>query len=232
MNNMHFHSFNDTDELNRALAGRIIDILREAITLRGHAYLVVSGGKTPQGLFQLLACTELDWRCVTVTLCDERLVKPDTLDSNERLVKDYLLRHKASGAHFISLYSDREDAMERKKDITRRLGKLPAFDVVVLGMGEDGHTASLFPCSPEIRDALADTDDVVVEVTPTSAPYARISLSKTRLLRSRAIFLHLVGERKRAVLEKALAEKEPLVMPIRAFLHHPVADVQIMFAPL
>ncbi|KTD09382.1 6-phosphogluconolactonase [Legionella jamestowniensis] len=225
---MHLYQFDNAEQLDKQLVEKIKTILTQAITERGRAYFAVSGGKTPVNLFQKLAATTLDWEKVTIILTDERWISPSESDSNEHLVKTYLLKEKAERATFISLYS----AMNEDSDETKtRIATLPAFDVVILGMGEDGHTASLFPCSAEIPACLADDSFSVVTVHPTKAPYRRISLSKARLLNSRTIFLHLVGKKKMEVLNKAIAGTNPLEMPVRAFLHHPSANVQIMYSP-
>lgn len=228
---MQLHCFDNTDELNQQFTQWLEAILGQAIKERGHAYLVVSGGKTPQNLFRRLAQAKLNWQQITITLTDERWIAPTENDSNEHLVKANLLQYDATKASFISLYTEKENANAGLTEIEARLSALPTFDAVILGMGEDGHTASLFPCSPEIVKGLADTQAAVIAVNPTTAPYQRVSLTKSRLLNSRAIFLHLVGQKKLTVLNEALAATDPLVMPICAFLNHPATDVQVMFAP-
>nr|WP_045107453.1 6-phosphogluconolactonase [Legionella hackeliae] len=225
---MQLHHFVDTDQLNQQFAQDIAQLLTQAITERGSAYLAVSGGKTPVGLFQKLAETNLNWNCVTIVLTDERWLNPSESDSNEHLLRTYLLKNKAEKATFISLYSEKNEGTD---ELMTRLANMPTFDVVILGMGEDGHTASLFPCSAEIKAGLADTHTPALMVQPTTAPYRRISLSKTRLLNSRMIYLHLVGKKKLEVLNKAMADTNPLEMPIRAFIHHPTANIQIMYSP-
>lgn len=227
---MQLNHFNDSDLLNEQFVNDITTILGEAIAERGQAYLVVSGGSTPKTLFQRLAKADLDWQKVTITLADERCVAPTDPDSNETLVRHYLLKHQAANAHFISLHSDKTTQAERLLDIESRLKALPVFDVVILGMGEDGHTASLFPCSEQIDAGLHDEQLIVLNIVPKTAPYPRVSLSKNRLLKSRHVYLHLVGEKKLAVLNLALASDEATAMPIRAFLQHPGTDVQVMFA--
>ena len=151
-------------------------------------------------------------------------------DSNERLVKATLLQNKASNARFISLYADTASAFTGAAEVLPRISALPTFDAVILGMGEDGHTASLFPCSAQIEEGLSDGAPAVLAVEPQTAPYQRMSLSLPRLLDSRHIFLHLVGSNKLTVLNKAMAEHDVLAMPIRAFLHHPVAQVTVMYS--
>lgn len=226
---MQLNQFADTQALNADFAKRLTDILQQAINERGAAYLVVSGGKTPQALFNTLSQTELAWDKVTVLLADDRWLDDSQTDSNERLVKATLLQHNASAARFISLYANTSSAFDGAAQVLERVKNLPTFDAVILGMGEDGHTASLFPCSEQIKQGLAEDAPAVLAVAPTTAPYQRMSLSAVRLLNSRQLFLHLVGANKLAVLDKAMAGEDVYAMPIRAFLQHPVATVTVMY---
>ena len=226
---MQLNQFDDAQALNAEFAKRLTNIVQQAISERGEAYLVVSGGKTPQALFNTLSQTPLAWDKVTVLLADDRWLDDSHADSNERLVKATLLQHNASAARFISLYANTESAFDGAAQVLERVKNLPTFDAVILGMGEDGHTASLFPCSEQITQGLAADAPSVLAVAPTTAPYERISLSSPRLLNSRQLFLHLVGANKLAVLDKALAGDDVYAMPIRAFLQHPVATVTVMY---
>ncbi|KKO50514.1 6-phosphogluconolactonase [Arsukibacterium sp. MJ3] len=227
---MQLHQFTDTTALNHDFAKQLATILTEAITNRGQAYLVVSGGRTPTGLFHTLATAALDWQKVTVLLADERFVAPGSADSNERLVKANLLQGNAALATFISLYAEAATAELAIDTILPRLVALPQFDAVILGMGEDGHTASLFPCSKELSAGLAKDAAPVLIVNPTTAPYQRISLSLPRLLHTRKLFLHLVGQSKLEVLSLAQAGSDVTTMPIRAFLQQSDVDVAVMYA--
>ena len=226
---MQLQQFVNTDALNDAFAAQLVTILEQAITERGAAYLVVSGGRTPQALFAKLADTPLAWDKVTVLLADDRYLPPDAEHSNERLVRNTLLQRHAASARFISLYAPAADAYTAVAEIKARVASLPTFDAVILGMGEDGHTASLFPCSKEIQAGLATDAPVALAVTPSTAPYQRLSLSKTRLLNSAVIYLHLVGPKKLTVLEQAMAGQDPLQMPVRAFLQQQQVPVHVMF---
>ncbi|MBL7480918.1 6-phosphogluconolactonase [Legionella bononiensis] len=228
---MQLYSFSDANLLNSDLADQIKNSLCEAITLRGRAYLVVSGGKTPVELFKLLAQKDLPWDKVTITLADERCVGVNDPDRNERLVKDFLLQYKAHQAQFISLYNEQVQIEENLKLVELLIDSLPTFDVVILGMGEDGHTASLFPCSDELESGLDDEAQSLLLVHPRTAPYQRITLSKRRLLNSRMIFIHLVGPKKRIVFSQALVNDNPKVMPISAFINNQNANIQVMYAP-
>ncbi len=226
---MQLQQFTDTVELNQDFANRLSTILQQAITQRGAAYLVVSGGKTPQALFNTLSQTDLGWDKVTVLLADDRWLDDNQPDSNERLVKATLLQGFAQAATFVSLYSNTPSAFDGVAEVLPRVAVLPTFDAVILGMGEDGHTASLFPCSAQIKQGLAADAPAVLATEPTTAPYQRMSLSLPRLLNSRHLFLHLVGSNKLSVLDKAMADTDVYAMPIRAFLQHPVATVTVMY---
>ncbi|WP_115710854.1 6-phosphogluconolactonase [Legionella sainthelensi] len=225
---MQLHSFSEAHLLTEDLVERLKHILCNAIAKRGHAYMVVSGGKTPIDLFKTLARIDLPWNKVTLTLADERCVPPDSVDRNERLVRHYLLQHEAATARFVSLYHEEGYSIE---ETANTIASLPTFDAVVLGMGEDGHTASLFPCAQELALGLDDNAAAVLQITPKNASHQRVSLSKRRLLNSRVIFFHLVGHKKLAVLHQAMAQHDPKVMPVSAFLNNLDANVQVMYAP-
>ncbi len=228
---MQLHTFESSAALNQQFANEISSRLAAAIAEKGEATLVVSGGKTPLPLFKTLSETDLDWSRVTITLADDRWLPETHADSNEGLVKANLLQGKAANARFISLFDSAspDDAYQGAATVEARVAKLPKFDVLILGMGEDGHTASLFPCSKEIQAGLAADAPVSLAVTPATAPYQRLSLSKTRLLNSAVIYLHLVGPKKLTVLEQAMAGQDPLQMPVRAFLHQQQVPVHVMF---
>lgn len=228
---MHLHQFSDSTALNSDFAAKLVTILNDAIAERDAALLVVSGGRTPQALFQALAATPLSWEKVTILLADDRYLPTDSEQSNERLVKASLLQNYAANANFISLYAEADNAFAAVPGILPKIADLPTFDAVILGMGEDGHTASLFPCSAQLAAGLSDDAPAILATEPTSAPFQRISLSKARLLNSRHIFLHLVGENKFPVLQQALADTDPMQMPVRAFLHHPSVVVDVMYSP-
>ncbi|QLE85646.1 MULTISPECIES: 6-phosphogluconolactonase [Shewanella] len=222
-----FKSFDDKAALEAQLAKRIAGQLQDAIDSRGKASLIVSGGSTPLQLFKLLSKQAIEWKDVCITLADERWVEADAADSNERLVREHLLQNYASSAKFTSLKNMFATPEEGCSMTIEQLGHFPKpFDVVVLGMGNDGHTCSWFPCSKEIDDALS-TSSLCVAVNPGAAPHARISLSKTAILASRQIYLHIVGEQKLTVYRQALENEDAKSMPIRAVLaqHKTPVDV-------
>lgn len=227
---MQIHQFFDSAALNHQFALEISQKLQQGIAERGQAVLVVSGGKTPLPLFHTLAQTELDWSKVTITLADDRFLPDDAPDSNERLVKSALLQHKAAAARFISLYSHADSAEAAVPALLERVAGLATFDVLILGMGEDGHTASLFPCSQELAAGLADDAADLLAVNPATAPYQRISFSRRRLMQARSIYLHLVGPKKLQVLQQAAAGTDVAQMPIRAFIALTSPELAVMYA--
>lgn len=148
------HEYRTPALLADGLANDVAEQLRAAISARGEATLVVSGGRSPVAFFQNLAKQGLDWSKVTITLADERWVPVEHADSNAGLLKQYLLQGPAAKAKFLSLYSAAANLEDAARQADRLLAELPAIDVLVLGMGDDGHTASLFPNSPNLSEAL------------------------------------------------------------------------------
>ncbi len=225
-----FKDFEHSDELVAALARRIANALQDAVDIRGQASLVVSGGSTPIPLFHKLRAIAIDWQEVYVTLADERWLPADHPDSNERLVREHLLTDKAAKAKFRGLHNIHATPEAGAAMAGESLSNFPRpFDVVILGMGNDGHTASLFPCAAEL-DAGLTTDAVCLAVRPTQAPHPRLSLSLSSLLNARQIYLHLSGESKKAVLEEALSSRDVKAMPIRAVLDQRKVPVDVYWS--
>lgn len=216
------------EHLASQLAEAVAEALREDLSRQERALLVVSGGSTPKPFFAALSRAELPWERVDVTLADERWVDEDAADSNARLVRETLLRGPAEAANFVPLTCDAATPEQGVAEVAERIAALswPA-SVVILGMGGDGHTASLFPDSQELGLALSTAEPLVAVRTP-SQPQARITLSADRLHQARRHFLHLSGEDKRSVLGRALAGDDVRELPIRAFLACPLA---IYWAP-
>jgi len=209
--------FATPETLDEALRLAVSERLQSAIALRGSATLVLSGGSTPRALYQQLAQTPLRWDCVTVLLADERWVAVDHEDSNEGMLRRLLLQGEAASAHFLSLCPGYPDVQANLEIVEAQVSELPTFDVVLLGMGLDGHTASLFPCSEQIAEAMT-TPASVVMTQPKTAPHRRLSLSRTRLANCRWGALHIVGDDKVRVL-KAIEPDAPAVnAPVSAFL--------------
>jgi 6-phosphogluconolactonase len=232
--NVTTHSFTDCSAQAAALAERVGTQLRSAVSERGKALLAVSGGTTPKAFFGQLSRQSLDWSKVEITLVDERWV-PDSDDrSNARLVEQTLLQGAASAATFVPLYNDAptpEDGLA-KTDARIDALSLP-FDVVVLGMGDDGHTASFFPGGDHLREALdLDGRARVLTMRAPGAGESRITLSLTTLLETRALYLLISGEKKRALLADArLGLGEAKDYPVRAVLTQQRVPVAVYWCP-
>ena len=228
-----FKEFKDSATLVAVLAAQVAELLRAGIKERGRASLVVSGGSTPVPFFAALSELALDWKQVVITLADERWVDPTDTDSNEHLVRLHLLQNRAAAARFVGFKTAVATAVQGEKECADRLALLPKpFDVLILGMGNDGHTASLFPQATRLGQALAlDSGKLCLGITPPVAPHERMTLTLPALLQSRQIILHLVGAEKRAVYERALANGPVAQMPIRAVLRQTTAPVTVFWAP-
>ena len=223
--------YETTDALNQDFCLRISTLLKQGIDENGRASLIVSGGRTPAALFDALSQVSLAWDKVDISLADERWVNIDDDASNEKMVRAKLLINKAAAANFIGLKTAHENAEDAVQACTANFADVARpFDVLILGMGEDGHTASLFPCSEQIAQGLdLESGQMFIAVQPTTAPNQRMSLTLPALLNSKHVFLHLTGDSKKEVLAKALADDDELAMPIRAVLNN--IRVELMWAP-
>lgn len=217
------HSLPDALRLASLLAEQVARALDFAVDTHGRASLVVSGGRSPIPFFEALSRQLLDWSKVQVSLADERWVAPDQADSNEQLVRRHLLQNQAASASLLGLYRAASTLEEAAANADAGLAELKQpIDVLVLGMGEDGHTASLFPGSPLLAEALRE--DCAARCLPMQAPVAperRISMTYPLLASARLQCLAIQGQAKLDTLRLALAAN-PLQMPIRAFLHSPL----------
>lgn len=225
-----FIAWPDAGTMAGALAERIVSGLRAALAEAPMAGLVVSGGSTPKVLFDRLSGHELPWERVAITLADERLVAPDHPASNERLVRETLLRGPAARARFLSLSGTPDEVEARLADFP-----WPAA-FTLLGMGNDGHTASLFPGSDRLADALDPRTEcrvlpLVPGRLPADAPYSRMTLTLPALIDSRAILILLEGDAKKATWEKVRSPGPLADMPIRAVIASAGCPVEANWSP-
>ena len=193
----------DAAALADAVADALEGAIRDGVRERGHAFLALAGGSTPGPAYELLDRTSLPWRAVSLIATDERWVPSDHELSNERMFRASLPQAMADGASVISLAASDENADPEASMglLEERISALPdLLDVTLLGVGNDGHTASLFPDDPGLDDLFATSESIGI-ARPASQPTARISLSARRLLATRSVILAIRGEDKRAVLE-------------------------------
>jgi 6-phosphogluconolactonase len=229
----HEHRFPDRQALASALSGEIKVDLSEAIAARGNASLVVAGGTTPATLFERLCHEPIDWKRVWITLSDERWVDATSESSNEFLVRNTLLKSRAAAAHFVPLKNPAATPEAGVDWAWRALTRVPRpYDVAMLGMGLDGHFASLFPGSLNLNRALdAAAAPACVAMNGLQAPHARISQNLAALVDSRRIVLMIVGEDKWAVYQRAKQAGSATELPVRAILHQQSTPIDIYWAP-
>jgi 6-phosphogluconolactonase len=227
------HVFDDGAALADGLAEAVAAALSAAVAARGEACIAVSGGSTPKAFFKALSSKAIDWSKVTVTLVDERFVAPDTDRSNEKLVKDNLLINAAVSATFQPLYYPAASAEEAAAAATKQTAALGCpFDVAILGMGGDGHTASFFPGGSRLAEALdPSTPRGVMTMEAEGAGEPRLTFTFSSLQDARLLVLHIEGAAKKDVLAKAEAPGDEAEMPIRAILRRAASPLQIYWAP-
>jgi 6-phosphogluconolactonase len=232
MNNPILNQYDNPTALEKALCDQVVAQLKAAITERGFAMLMVSGGQTPIPLFQRLAVQSLPWSKVWLCLADERWVAPTDQASNEASVRAHLLKEEAAMANFMSLYqgSDIETAPAHLRTTLPEKLFQQAFDVVILGMGSDGHTASWFPCANNIESVLKSSSPLMA-VQPQTASHARITWTPQVVLQARQIFIHIVGANKKQVYDRALTHDDCFSMPIRKVLLQQQVPVHTYWSP-
>ncbi len=222
--------FDSREEASVAAAQRISDALRNRLEKQEAASLVVSGGTTPARCFEALATQDLPWRDVSILMSDERWVPPSHEDSNEKLIRDTLLSGEAADANLVSYFAEGMTVEERCERLDKeiRFGSFP-FACALLGMGEDGHFASLFPDADNLDEGLdLESHDLCLPVMTEASPYARISLSLAALTRSDEIVLLIFGDEKRRIYEEASAGDRRY--PVTHLLRQNRAPISIYWA--
>jgi 6-phosphogluconolactonase len=233
MSNIEPQRYEGMDALTHAVAASIAATLARAVDERGIASLVVSGGRTPIKLFERLRTEDIDWRRVCVALADERWVESSDPGSNEKLVRDVLLKDKAAAARFAGLKNAAPSPDLGAVSAWETFARVPRpFDATVLGMGDDGHTASLIPGSPNLKIGLNPAASAgCVGMWSPVAPHPRLSLNLSALLDSRRVLLVLEGDGKWRTYTAAMAAGAIEDMPIRAVLRQNRAPVEVHWAP-
>lgn len=224
----------DHETFYQALAGHIAHCLYQAIAQRGQALLCVSGGASPIPLFEALQQVTLDWSKVTISLVDERCVDDKHPASNARLVDQHLLQGAVRAARWVGLVPQPYEAGTPEQwaaKASQTLADLGPADVVVLGMGEDGHTASLFPNTPGLMQALDPSNDaaclsVTFTTPPSNAPFPRITQTLAQLLKARLIILPITSQSKLEVLGRAWTTRT-VALPVSYVLHQAQTPLEI-----
>jgi 6-phosphogluconolactonase len=220
------------ENLERQLCDAIVSELTLELRKKGKASLLVSGGSTPAKLFGLLSKVDIDWKNITISLVDERFLSDNHKDQNGKMVKEILLRNKATNAKFIPFIIDLSDINNNIKALESEFNSISKpFSVVLLGMGGDGHTASLFPDCSELDEGMdINNPSTFIQTNPKAAPYKRISLTRSTILNTKNLYLHFYGEEKLKVYEKARLNNDYLPYPIQGFIKQSQIELKVFNA--
>lgn len=226
-------TFDTRAGLVAALAADIVAQVSRAVEARGQASVALSGGSTPETLYDVLAGMAAPWARVSATLSDERWVDEQDPRSNAAMLRRRLLRDRARHIRFVPFKTAQPEPELAEAELDAAIRAMPRpFDLVLLGMGEDGHTASLFPNAQGLAAALDTTDPALVRaVRPGDDGPPRMTLTLRALLDARRIVLLIQGEAKRATLRLALAGGKAAAMPVRAIFNQDRTPVETWWAP-
>lgn len=214
---MNFLTYPDREALMLGLAGRIASDLSDTLHAEGRASFSVPGGTTPGPVFDILSGVSLDWANVAVILNDERWVAEDSPRSNTRLLRARLLTDKAAAAVLVPLYADADQPEDRLAELAEGVAAHLPISVLLLGMGADMHTASLFPGADLLEQALAADAPVLLPMRAEAAGEPRVTLTAPVLAGAKSIHILITGAEKRAAIERA-ATLPALEAPVRVVL--------------
>ncbi|TGE84083.1 6-phosphogluconolactonase [Pseudoalteromonas sp. KS88] len=228
--------FDSKEALTAELSASLEQSLVSGIKNDGRAVLMVSGGSSPAPAYKHLSNLELDWDNIDVAMVDERWVDVEHEKSNEAFIKGTLLQNHGAAANFITMKNAAETAEQGSKECEKAYQQLKqAFDVTILGMGPDGHTASLFPHAQGLEQGLTTSQLVcainAIESDVTGTITERMTLTLSAIAQSKVVKLLISGEEKLAVYKAAKAGGDVDDMPLRAVLNHPTINIEVYWAP-
>lgn len=228
--------FDSREKMQQSLLANTEYQLERAIQLNGHATMMLSGGSTPKPLYQSLANSPIAWSKVTLGMVDERWVAPESEASNEKFIRLNLLNNLNSRPEFLEMKIDQSNHFDAVKSVSKKYEAVARpFDVTILGMGNDGHTASLFPHAVGLYSALTDNDSLCAAITANKSEVTgehldRMTLTLNAIKKSRVIKLLLTGDDKLKTYQQALAGNDVASMPIRAVLQQNETPVVVYWA--
>ncbi|WP_172295355.1 6-phosphogluconolactonase [Pseudoruegeria sp. HB172150] len=215
---MNFVEYPDRDLMMITLANKLAGELNSHVQRHDEATLAVPGGTTPGPVFDALCAADLDWSQVRVMLTDERWVPEESERSNTRLIRERLLVERAAAAKYVPLYAEAEEPETVLDELSERVKEVLPITVLLLGMGDDMHTASLFPYAVGLEDALADNAPPLLPVRSKDQPEPRITLTKPVLRGAMNTHILITGPKKREALERARKEGDPVKAPVISVL--------------
>ena len=228
--------FDSKDALTAELSATLEQSLVQGIETSGRAVLMVSGGSSPAPAYKHLSNLALDWAKIDVAMVDERWVDAEHEKSNEAFIKSTLLQNHGAAANFITMKNSADTAQQGSGECEAAYQQLKRpFDVTILGMGPDGHTASLFPHANGLEFGLTTSDLVcainAIESDVTGCITERMTLTLAAIAQSKVVKLLISGEEKLAVYKAAKAGGDVNDMPLRAVLNHPTINIEVYWAP-
>jgi 6-phosphogluconolactonase len=226
------HEFEHSSECDAELADVIESVMSTSLKTQSNFNLAVAGGNTPKALYQKLSLLPLNWHKIKITLTDERWVEPQHTESNENMVRQTLLKNEAKSASFIPLKSNVHDPLQAVKDCDKNLKQSMAdLDVVVLGMGEDGHFASIFPNVENLESLLDLKQELFCQAVFPSEKLARMSLTLAYLLNAKTIYLRVSGSVKKQIILNILNGKHLTNdYPVASLLNQIACPVEIYWS--
>ncbi len=230
------HFFDDKAAMTAALSRALETILSDAVAKKGRASMMVSGGSSPKPTYEYLSQQPLPWDSIDVAMVDERWVAPSHEKSNEQFIKQTLLQDKAKNTRFVTMKTEHNTAKEAADAVNKAYQALVApYTVTLLGMGPDGHTASLFPHCEGLNHALTTQEPVcainAIESDVTGSITERMTLSLSGIANSHVVKLLISGDEKRAVYEACKQDGPVADMPLRAVLTHPDIKLEVYWCP-
>jgi 6-phosphogluconolactonase len=212
---MQLHKYTSAQQQAQAISEQLKHLIEQLLTTQSQVTLALSGGKSPIAIFTQLSHYNLAWDRINLTLVDERFIPTSHEDSNEKLVRQHLLINQAQVANFVGLVTS-DNILQSVNNANLQIKHI---DIAILGMGEDGHTASIFPCCPELNSAinLELMPEKYIITTPTSAKYQRIGLSLAGILEIKHLLISINGDAKLSILQQASSQLS-IVYPISQVL--------------
>jgi 6-phosphogluconolactonase len=207
-------SFNSMEKLESELTQRIVTTLKKAVEDKNKAKLLLSGGNTPKGVYTKLSHTDIEWEKVHIGLVDERFVSNNSEFSNEKMIREVLIQNKAVKAKLTGMVFE-SDYIKNVEAARLKYQDFRDSDLVILGMGNDGHTASIFPNDNLSEKACSNTPPTLINTNAPEHPTRRITLNKTFICEANEVILMITGNKKGLVFENSVQQN----YPIRHFIH-------------